>query len=134
MKQSIDKRAKGAPKVAELRFEVGLPLALSGAVSMPKQEPTQICPMSTRIRRRCMSHGAALDGSTQCLLAGRRISSEARDFRAASELFGIVGACSIRSPRVIQPRRVGLVERDLVREIGFGWQDPKRRYCRTETS
>jgi len=38
-----------------------------------------------------------------------------------------------RSPRATRTRLAALVERGLVREIGTGPQDPKRRYYRTET-
>jgi predicted HTH transcriptional regulator len=38
-----------------------------------------------------------------------------------------------RSPRATRTRLATLVERGLVREIGSGPQDPKRRYYRTET-
>ena len=39
-----------------------------------------------------------------------------------------------RSPRAARTRMASLVERGLVREIGTGPQDPKRRYFRTETA
>jgi len=37
-----------------------------------------------------------------------------------------------RSPRATRTRLAALVERGLVREVGSGPKDPKRRYYRTE--
>jgi ATP-dependent DNA helicase RecG len=52
------------------------------------------------------------------------LNSESLDFRAASESFA--------SPRATRTRLARLVDRGLVREIGTGPQDPRRRYFLAE--
>jgi DNA-binding IclR family transcriptional regulator len=42
-----------------------------------------------------------------------------------------IAALTARSPRATRTRLTALVERGLVREVGAGPQDPRRRYYRT---
>ena len=51
-----------------------------------------------------------------------QLHSEALDFRAASEWF------APRTPRTTRVRLKRLVEQGQVREVGFGVNDPRRRY------
>jgi predicted HTH transcriptional regulator len=65
----------------------------------------------------------AMDATDQAILS----ALSAEDGRMTSEIASVIGL----TPRATRTRLARLVGRGLVREIGSGPQDPKRRYFRT---